>query len=314
MHGCTGSQTCILQLCQQTCTRGRFPIGVLPEGSQALASQGVASPPAGPTGVQPASLSTRTDFRDCAGSEGTSIAGASRPALDQGRLGHVCAESHSHSRAGAHRACVMDWQTPWGWRNQLPRFLEVTVKLRLISFSFGTSALLVLALGAAGCARRAVEEPPAAPAPPPTATSAPIETAPPIVEAPPPVTTPPDIRPAFFDLDSYRLSESARQALDRAAKILREQPDMKVTIEGHCDERGTTDYNMALGEQRARVARDYLLAAGIASERMQIISYGEERPFDAGHNEAAWAENRQAHFVVRQSMLSGSPAASPASR
>jgi peptidoglycan-associated lipoprotein len=74
---------------------------------------------------------------------------------------------------------------------------------------------------------------------------------------------------------------------------------MNITIEGHCDERGTVEYNQALGEKRAQAARDYVVAAGIAASRIQIISYGKERPFDPGHDESAWSKNRRAHFVSR---------------
>ena len=73
---------------------------------------------------------------------------------------------------------------------------------------------------------------------------------------------------------------------------------MKVTVEGHCDERGTVDYNLALGDQRARAARDYLVSLGVAAERVRVVSLGKERPMDAGHDEAAWAKNRRAHFAV----------------
>jgi peptidoglycan-associated lipoprotein len=108
-----------------------------------------------------------------------------------------------------------------------------------------------------------------------------------------------DLQPAFFDLDSYTLRSDAREALDRNAKLLRDNPTVRVTIEGHCDERGTVEYNQALGERRAQAARDYMVAAGIDASRMDIISYGKERPFDLGHDEGAWQQNRRAHFVVR---------------
>ena len=71
-----------------------------------------------------------------------------------------------------------------------------------------------------------------------------------------------------------------------------------MTVEGHCDERGTVDYNLALGEQRARAARDYLVSLGVAAERVRVVSFGKERPLDAGHDEAAWAKNRRAHFAL----------------
>lgn len=185
--------------------------------------------------------------------------------------------------------------------------LEATVKLRIDYLLLVTGTAAILFIGAPGCASKAVEEAPAPPPPPPVATAPPVEEAPPVIEAPPPVFTPPDLDPAFFGFDSSILSESAREALDRDAKTLREQSALEVTIEGHCDERGSSEYNMALGERRARAARDYLVASGVAYERIQIVSYGEEQPFDEGHNEAAWAENRRAHFVVRQAELGESP-------
>ena len=163
------------------------------------------------------------------------------------------------------------------------------------------AAGLLVAL-AAGCAKKAVEAPPAPPpAPPvtqaePTPTPAPVETPPP---APTPKVTAGDFTDAFFDYDSYALREDARVALDRAAKLLRENADVALTIEGHCDERGTVEYNQALGEKRANAARDYLVNAGVPAARLQTVSFGKERPFAEGHDESAWAQNRRAHFALR---------------
>jgi peptidoglycan-associated lipoprotein len=111
---------------------------------------------------------------------------------------------------------------------------------------------------------------------------------------------PPEVDPAFFDFDAYALTESARDALDRAAQVMRERPELTMMIEGHCDERGVTEYNLALGERRASAARNHLMAAGVEGDRIQIVSYGEERPFVEGHDEAAWAQNRRAHVIVQQ--------------
>jgi peptidoglycan-associated lipoprotein len=111
--------------------------------------------------------------------------------------------------------------------------------------------------------------------------------------------------PAFFAFDSNLLSDSAREALDQVAKLMRDHSEFEVTIEGHCDERGTSEYNQALGDRRANAAREYLVTAGVAREHIQVISYGEERPFAEGHGEAVWALNRRAQFVVKQAMLSG---------
>ena len=101
-----------------------------------------------------------------------------------------------------------------------------------------------------------------------------------------------------FDYDSAALSDEARAILEKHALWLQGHRDVKVTVEGHCDERGTVEYNLALGEQRARAARDYLVSLGVAAERLRIVSYGKERPLDPGNDEAAWARNRRAHFAV----------------
>jgi peptidoglycan-associated lipoprotein len=105
-----------------------------------------------------------------------------------------------------------------------------------------------------------------------------------------------DIR---FDLDSASLSDEARATLEKHALWLQGQRDVRVTIEGHCDERGTVEYNLALGEQRARAVREYLTSLGVAGARLKVVSYGKERPLDPGSDEAAWARNRRAHFNVR---------------
>lgn len=101
-----------------------------------------------------------------------------------------------------------------------------------------------------------------------------------------------------FDYDSASLGDEARATLEKHALWLQGRRDVRVTIEGHCDERGTVDYNLALGEQRARAARDYLVSLGVAAERLRVVSYGKERPLDPGQGEAAWARNRRAHFAV----------------
>jgi len=162
--------------------------------------------------------------------------------------------------------------------------------------------VLAMTMLASGCAKKATQAPPTPPQPPPTK----VTTPPPPPAETTPVPTPPtkvigsgDFSPAFFDFDSYSLREDARGVLDANAKLLRDNVDTRITVEGHCDERGTSEYNQALGERRAQAARDYLVNAGIDTGRLQIVSYGKERPFNAGHDEAAWAQNRRAHFVVR---------------
>jgi len=101
-----------------------------------------------------------------------------------------------------------------------------------------------------------------------------------------------------FDFDSAVIREDAKPILLKKAEFLKKYPTLTVTIEGHCDERGTNEYNLALGERRAHSAWQYLVNLGIAPNRMQMISYGEERPIAAGHDEASWAKNRRAHFVI----------------
>jgi peptidoglycan-associated lipoprotein len=161
-------------------------------------------------------------------------------------------------------------------------------------------ATLALSLVSIGCARRAVEAPPEPASPPAIEVAAPMETEPPAVEpVEAEVSLPPDFDPAYFDFDSYALDPSARSALDRAAKVMRDRPELSIVIEGHCDERGTTEYNLALGERRASAARDHLMAAGVSGGRIRVISFGEERPFAAGGDEAAWAQNRRAHVVAQ---------------
>ena len=108
------------------------------------------------------------------------------------------------------------------------------------------------------------------------------------------------IRDVFFAFDDYSLSEEARTALAADAKLLGDNKSVKVTIEGHCDERGTVEYNLALGEKRALSAKNYLVNYGIDGSRISVISYGKERPFDQGHDEEAWAQNRRAHFVIQK--------------
>jgi len=104
----------------------------------------------------------------------------------------------------------------------------------------------------------------------------------------------------FYGFDKTDLSAEARATLDRQAAWLKQYPSVKVTLEGHCDERGTREYNLALGERRAAAAKNYIVAAGIAADRVKTVSYGKERPAVLGSNEAAWAQNRRAVTVVAQ--------------
>jgi peptidoglycan-associated lipoprotein len=102
----------------------------------------------------------------------------------------------------------------------------------------------------------------------------------------------------FFALDSYSVDAPSRTTLDAQAAWLSRNPNVRVTIEGHADERGTREYNLALGDRRANAARDYLQSRGVAAARMQTISWGKERPANEGHDESAWAQNRRAVTVV----------------
>jgi len=176
-----------------------------------------------------------------------------------------------------------------GWK------LTLWLTVPLVS-SFAAVVMIVLLVP--GCAARARQaEPVAAPAPPaaPGLPSAPSSSEP----APPGETPAPALEPVFFSYDSYTLSAAARAALDRIAQPLRERPNQAMTIEGHCDERGTVEYNLALGERRATAVREYLATAGITGTRLQTISYGKERPFAHGSGEQVWAQNRRAHLVSR---------------
>lgn len=102
----------------------------------------------------------------------------------------------------------------------------------------------------------------------------------------------------YFDFDSFTILPEAQSILSSKAEWLQSNPDISVTIEGHCDERGTIEYNLALGDRRAQSAKDFLINLGIAESRLNPISYGEERPLDPASSEDAWAKNRRAHFVI----------------
>jgi len=104
----------------------------------------------------------------------------------------------------------------------------------------------------------------------------------------------------FYSFDKSDLTPEARATLDRQAAWLKKYATVKVTVEGHCDERGTREYNLALGERRATAAKNYLVAAGITADRVKTVSYGKERPAVLGSNETAWAQNRRAVTVVAQ--------------
>ncbi len=102
----------------------------------------------------------------------------------------------------------------------------------------------------------------------------------------------------FFDYDKSEIRDDAAAALRRKVDILRASPQVRLRIEGHADERGSTEYNLALGNRRAEAVRQFLTGFGLAQDRFEIVSYGEGRPLDQGHDEAAWARNRRAQFVI----------------
>jgi len=142
--------------------------------------------------------------------------------------------------------------------------------------------------------RRCLEAKQPKPAPPP------VETAPP---APAPAPAPAEEAMKFenirFDFDKAFLREDAKPILQAVAAYMKKNPGAKILIEGHCDERGTSEYNMALGDRRAHSVKKYLEGLGVQRSRLSTISYGEERPLDPGHDEAAWAKNRRAVFVLQ---------------
>ncbi|MCK5826239.1 MAG: peptidoglycan-associated lipoprotein Pal [Desulfuromusa sp.] len=108
------------------------------------------------------------------------------------------------------------------------------------------------------------------------------------------------LEPIHFDFDQYVLTETAKSTLVNNAGLLRAAPAVKILIEGHCDERGSDEYNLALGEKRALATKNYLVSLGVVVERMSTISYGEEMPIDPAHNKAAWTKNRRANFKVKR--------------
>jgi peptidoglycan-associated lipoprotein len=123
---------------------------------------------------------------------------------------------------------------------------------------------------------------------------------PPPQEAPPPDLTKiflAEVRDAYFDFNQSDIRPDAREALSKTADLLKNYPQIKVTIEGHCDERGSTEYNLALGDRRANATKQYLVSLGISADRITTVSYGKEKPFCMESNEACWQQNRRGHFV-----------------
>ena len=146
---------------------------------------------------------------------------------------------------------------------------------------------------------KAVDEPPADITEPPVVEDPVEEIKPPVVEEPKEIPMP-ELGDVFYAFDKYDLTSESKRSLESNSSELKRATDVTIIIEGHCDERGTKSYNLALGEKRAKAARDYLVSLGVSSSRLTVVSYGKERPFDPGHNEAAWAKNRRAHFVIKK--------------
>jgi peptidoglycan-associated lipoprotein len=180
---------------------------------------------------------------------------------------------------------------------------------------FTLSLLSIALLTAVGCARRQkVTTAPDTTPPPAVAETAPAPA--PMPEAPAEPAPEPDplggdlasvneylrgqglLADVYFDYDRASLTEQAREQLARSAELLRQYPQFLVTLEGHCDDRGTPEYNLALGERRAFTARDYLTSLGIDEGRLRTISYGEERPVCSDSAETCWRQNRRAHPMV----------------
>ena len=175
------------------------------------------------------------------------------------------------------------------------------------------SAVVALGLALPGCRSSPQPAPPSRPAPPPV-----------VPPAPPPAPTPqtPDVTPQLdeydkilqmssdqiermglladihFELDSSELREQDRQILSQNGDVLKRFDFLRVSVQGHCDERGSVEYNLALGERRARAAFDYLVSLGVAPDRLKTVSYGKEIPVCAESNESCWARNRRDHFEV----------------
>jgi peptidoglycan-associated lipoprotein len=109
-----------------------------------------------------------------------------------------------------------------------------------------------------------------------------------------------EVRDAYFDFNKADIRPDAREALTKTADFLRNYPQIRVTIEGHCDERGSTEYNLALGDRRASAVKQYLVSLGISADRISTVSFGKEKPFCTEHNETCWQQNRRGHFVRAQ--------------
>lgn len=159
--------------------------------------------------------------------------------------------------------------------------------------------LTIFAVAFQGCSKKVVkqEAPVEVKEPEPSPTPAP-EPAPAPAPVPEPVKKELSFSNVYFDFDKYDIRPDAREILVQHAQSLLNNPSVKILVEGHCDERGTIEYNLALGEKRANAVKNFLVNYGVAADRISTISYGKERPLDPRSNEEAWAKNRRAQFVI----------------
>lgn len=180
------------------------------------------------------------------------------------------------------------------------------IRPRHLTLVLGT---LLLVAGLTGCRKKGATPPPVPPVNPNSQTSTPTPPTPEPTPTPPAPSTPSaaelaaealrNMQVVYFEYDSFTLSDAARAALDANAKLLRANAGLTVSLDGHCDERGTVEYNQALGQKRAEAVQQYLADTGIAGERLRVISYGKERPAAEGHDEASWSKNRRVEFTSR---------------
>jgi len=160
-----------------------------------------------------------------------------------------------------------------------------------------TAALIAFMVG--GCAKKPKVEP--LTKPPTTQTVPPDTTSGTSTGNKPPVESVPSSKfmAIYFDFDKYNLRDDAKADLKKNIDVMKQDQNLKITVEGHCDERGTVEYNLALGERRAKSARDYMVNMGVKANRVSTISYGKERPVAFGHDEDAWSKNRRDEFVEK---------------
>jgi peptidoglycan-associated lipoprotein len=198
----------------------------------------------------------------------------------------------------------------------MPRKMELSMMRSAVAHT----AMILVLVGVAGTSCGGKKPPVTRPVPPPPASTNADPRRPPSPPEPisePPIVPPEPVRedrissaslddlnrssplkPIFFEYDSAEISADSQAVLAENAGILKRYGTWAVTIEGHCDERGTAEYNLALGERRAVAAKTYLVSLGVSAERLRTVSYGKEFPFEAGHDQSSFSKNRRAHFVI----------------